>query len=299
MWLYLSFLSALFLGFYEVSKKASVDGNAVIPVLFLNTIFGSLIFMPLAVISSLTPDLLRDTQFYIPPASLHTHLLIYIKSLIALTSWIFNYYATKYLPLTLSGPIKATQPVVVLLGALLIFGEWLNLYQWIGVLLAVLSFFMLSRTGKREGINFSHNRWIIYLVLSVIFGAASALYDKYLLRSLDAMTVQSWFNFYQLAVMVPVLFILWYPSRKRTTAFHWTWNIPLISVFLAIGDFLYFSALTDAGSMISVVSMIRRSNVLVIFLAGAWLYHEKNLKSKALDLILVLAGMIFLYIGSK
>jgi hypothetical protein len=29
------------------------------------------------------------------------------------------------------------------------------------------------------------------------------------------------------------------------------------------------------------------------------LFHEKNLKAKTLDLLLVLLGMIFLYIGSE
>ncbi|MDD3359328.1 MAG: EamA family transporter, partial [Parabacteroides sp.] len=52
-------------------------------------------------------------------------------------------------------------------------------------------------------------------------------------------------------------------------------------------------------SMISIVSMIRRSNVLVTFAAGALFFHEKNLKNKAVDLFFVLLGMIFLYLGSK
>ena len=47
------------------------------------------------------------------------------------------------------------------------------------------------------------------------------------------------------------------------------------------------------------VSMVRRSNVLVTFLAGAIFFHEKNLKNKAIDLFLVLLGMIFLYLGTK
>jgi len=299
MWIYLSFLSALFLGVYEVSKKASLNENAVIPVLFLNTVFGSLIFLPLAIVSSVWPDVMQGSEFYLPPTSLREHGLIFIKALIVLSSWIFNYFATKHLPLTLSGPIKATQPVVVLLGALLIFGERLNLLQWIGVLMAFLSFYLLSHSGRKEGINFRHDRWVWFLVMAVLTGAGSALYDKYLLRSLNVMIVQSWFNFYQFFTMLPILFFLWYPRRKHTTKFHWSWSIPLISIFLAIGDFLYFKALTDADSMISIVSMIRRSNVLVVFLAGAWIYHEKNLKAKALDLILVVIGMFFLYLGSK
>jgi transporter family protein len=299
MWLYLSFLSALFLGFYEVAKKSSLNRNAVVPVLFLNTVFGSIIFLPFVGMSHFAPELMRTTVFYIPPASPHTHLLIFIKSMIALSSWIFNYFATKHLAMTIAGPVKATQPVVVLLGALLVFGERLNMFQWLGVVMAIVSFYLLSRVGRKEGVNFSHNKWIVFLVLSVIFGATSALYDKYLLRSMDVMTVQSWFNFYQFAVMLPVLFVLWFPHRRKTTPFRWTWSIPLISLFLAIGDFIYFSALTDDDAMISIVSMIRRSNVLVVFAAGALIYHEKNLKSKLIDLLLVIVGMVFLYFGSR
>ena len=50
--------------------------------------------------------------------------------------------------------------------------------------------------------------------------------------------------------------------------------------------------------MISIVSMVRRSSVLVSFFFGSMIFHEKNLKSKVIDLLLVLLGMIFLYIGS-
>lgn len=43
MWLALAFASAFLLGCYEVNKKISLNGNAVIPVLFLNTLISSLI----------------------------------------------------------------------------------------------------------------------------------------------------------------------------------------------------------------------------------------------------------------
>lgn len=64
---------------------------------------------------------------------------------------------------------------MTLVGALLIFGERLNLYQWIGVLLAVVSFFMLSRSGKKEGISFEHNRWVWFVVLAALLGAISTV----------------------------------------------------------------------------------------------------------------------------
>jgi transporter family protein len=102
------------------------------------------------------------------------HRYVVLKSLIVLSSWIFGYIGMKNLPLTIVGPINATRPVMVLIGALLVFGERLNGYQWIGVLLAVASFFMLSRSGKKEGIDFKHNHWILFVVLAAMLGAVAA-----------------------------------------------------------------------------------------------------------------------------
>ncbi|MCD8301422.1 MAG: DMT family transporter [Prevotellaceae bacterium] len=291
MWLLFAFLSASLLGFYDVFKKRSLSGNAVIPVLFLNTLFCSFIFLPLL------PG--------IPFGGWQVQKYVVLKSLIVLSSWVFGYVGMKHLPLTLVGPINATRPVMVLLGALLVFGERLNVYQWIGVIFAVVSFFLLGRSGKKEGIYFSHNKWVTCVVLAALLGAVSALYDKFLMApvenggvGMDRMTVQSYYNFYQCAIMGVILLILWMPKRKESTPFHWDWCIPLISIFLSAADFVYFYALSLDGAMVSIVSMVRRSSVIVSFLVGAFLFREKNLASKAFDLAMVLIGMVFLFIGS-
>ena len=293
------------LGFYDSFKKKSLDGNAVIPVLFLNTLFSSLIFLPFIALSA-TTGLLDGTMFYVPAGGWDVHKYIILKSLIVLASWVFGYFGMKHLPLTIVGPINATRPVMVLVGAFIVFGERLNVYQWIGVALAVASFFMLSRSGKKEGIDFRHDRWIYFIVLAALLGAVSGLYDKYLMApvghggvGLDRMTVQSWYNIYQCFMMGAMLMLLWWPKRRHTTPFRWDWCIILISVFLCAADFVYFYALSIPGAMISIVSMVRRGSVVVSFLFGAVLLHEKNLKSKVVDLVLVLLGMLFLYIGSR
>ena len=76
-------------------------------------------------------------------------------------------------------------------------------------------------------------------------------------------------------------------------------TLSYISVFLAMADFCYFSALAEEGALIAVVSMIRRGSVVVSFMFGALLLREKNLKSKAFDILLILIGLLFLYMGSK
>lgn len=300
MWLLLAFCSAALLGFYDVFKKKSLSNNAVLPVLALNTLFSSLIFLPLILLSHFAPQTLQGSLFYVPDlGGWEVHKFILLKSLIVLSSWTFGYFGMKHLPLTLVGPINATRPVMTLVGAMLIFGERLNLYQWIGVLMAIISFFMLSRSGKKEGIDFTHNRWIWFVVLAAVLGTVSGLYDKFLMGRFNNMQVQAWYNIYQFFLMGGVLMFLWWPKRKTSTPFHWDWCIILISVFLSAADFVYFYALTMEDSMISIVSMVRRGSVIVSFLFGAMLFHEKNLKSKVIDLVLVLIGMFFLYLGSR
>ncbi|MDR1716646.1 MAG: DMT family transporter [Prevotella sp.] len=299
MWLALAFVSAFFLGCYDICKKKSVDGNAVIPVLFLNTLFCSLLLLPLVLISRISPDTLSGTIGYVPSVSLETHGYIFIKSVIVLTSWIFGYFAIKHLPLTITGPINATRPVMTLLGALFIFGERLNLFQWIGVIITIISFFLLSLSGKKEGISFHKNKWIFFMVLAAVAGAVSGLYDKFLMQQFSSTAVQYWFNTYQCLLMLIVLLTLWYPKREKTTPFKWKWSIILVSVFLTIADFVYFYALTDSDAMISIVSMVRRSSVLVSFAGGVLFFHEKNLKGKAIDLVLIIVAMFFLYLGTK
>ena len=305
MWLILAFLSAALLGCYDSFKKQALKANAVIPVLFLNTLFSSLIFLPFILISS-TSNALDGTIFHVASGRWETHRYIVLKSLIVLSSWLFGYFGMKHLPLTIVGPINATRPVMVLVGALMVFGERLNLYQWIGVVLAVISFFMLSRSGKKEGIDFKHDKWVFFVIMAAILGAVSGLYDKYLMASpsnggvgVDRMMVQSWYNLYQCALMGLMLVLLWWPTRHKNTSFHWHWSIIFISLFLSAADFMYFYSLSLQGAMISIVSMIRRGSVVVSFLFGALFFHEKNLKSKILDLLIVLLGMFFLYLGSK
>lgn len=297
MWLTLAFLSAALLGLYDVSKKQALKDNSVILVLFFNTLFSMLIFLPFILFSGM--GMLEGTIAHVPPCDWGMHRYFFFKALIVLSSWLFGYLGMKHLPITIVGPINATRPVIVLLGALLIFGERLNTYQWIGVLLALASVWLLSRSGMKEGIDFRHNRWIGCIALAALFGAASALYDKFLMQHFDSMAVQSWFTVYQFLIMVVLVFVMWYPKRHQSTPFRWSWAIPLISLFLCAADFAYFTALSHEGSLIAVVSMVRRGSVVVSFLCGALLFREKNLRSKFLDLLLVLLGMLFLYFGTK
>lgn len=301
MWLVFAFLSAALLGCYDVCKKQALRHADVVPVLFLNTLFCSLFFLVPVTLSAIG-TLGEGDMLFVPIGGWGVQRYILLKSFIVLSSWYCGYLGMKHLPLTLVGPINATRPVMVLLGALIIFGERLNLWQWAGVLLSVLSFFLLSRSGKKEGIDFRHNRWIAFVVVAAVLGALSGLYDKYLMApaesggvGLNRMTVQSYYNFYQCLMMGLVLLL----TREWKCTPLPLLPIFLVSVFLSLADFAYFYALSLDGALVSVVSMVRRGSVVVSFLLGAYFFREKNLRSKAVDLALVLLGMLCLWLGSS
>lgn len=304
MWLLLACISALCLGFYDVFKKISVSGNNVLIVLLLNTVFGTL-FMSPVIISSLAHGHigLGDT--------LTGHLQIMLKAVIVLSSWIMGYYAIKHLPLTIQGPINASRPVIVLVGALLVFGERLNWVQWIGILLGFASLYFISRIGTREGFPLRHSRWLWLSIGATTLGAVSALYDKYLLRNYEPLEVQGWYSLYQMILMGAIVWIIHKSQHKnhdtlstddkRTSdsKFIWRWSIPCISLFLTVADLAYFYSLSDDGSMISVVSMIRRGSVLVSFLYGVVILHERNIRAKLIDLGILMLSLLLLVIGSQ
>ena len=301
MWLILAFFSAAMLGFYDASKKASLKDNAVLPVLLLNTIFSTIIFSPFLIDYAGGFGWFEGTFLDTASGSqngLQAHIAVIIKAFIVLSSWICGYFGLKHLPLTIVGPINATRPVLVLVGALVIFGEKLNLCQWTGVILALLSIFLMSRAGKKEDIDFKSNKWVWCLALATIMGAVSGLYDKFIMKSLAPMFVQSWFNFYQMIIMTVICGLLWYPKRHQSTPFRWRWSIPLISLFICIGDFAYFTSLSEADSMISVVSLVRRSSVIISFICGVVIFKERNIKAKLFDLLLILLGMAFIWMGT-
>ena len=288
MWWLLAFVSAALLGCYDSAKKVSLAGNAVIPVFFLNIVLSAAIFSPFLFVTGFGG---WAVQKY-----------ILLKSALVLSSWMAGYFAMKHLPLTIVGPVNATRPVLVLVGAIFLFGERLNGLQWVGVGLAVAAYLMLRASGRKEGIG-TGDKWLLCLILAVILGAASGLYDKYLMSpehlGLDRRQVLSWYTLYQAGMMAVVTGLMWYPVRKKTTPFRWKWAIPLISLFLCGADYVYMEALSQPDALIAVVSMIRRGSVLVSFAIGAWILKEKNLKSKALDLGLLLLSMVFLYLGSR
>ncbi|MFY0652813.1 MAG: DMT family transporter [Cyclobacteriaceae bacterium] len=298
MWVLLGVMSLVALGIYDILKKHSLNENAVIPVLFFSTCVPALLFLPFLILSFNVNGFDQYENFYIPAISLKVHGLIVIKTLIVISSWILSFMALKNLPISIVSPIRATGPVWTLIGALTIYGEQLSTLQWIGMTIALAFFYVFSIAGNKEGINFKTNKWVLFIFLSTVIGTFSTLYDKYLIANYNRLAVQAYFSFYQVPIMLIVLLFFWYPKRKSYTPFKWKHTIPLIGIMLVLGDFAYFYALSFEDSLVSILSLLRRSSVIISFGIGAILFKERNKRYKALILLGIIVGIYLIMMGS-
>ncbi len=316
MWIVLAFISAICLGFYDVSKKIALRDNKVVDVLMLSTCISSLILAIPLVLSRIHPEWMLGTPFYVPRLDLTAHLYTLLKSVIVLSSWVFAYISLKHLPISVVSPVQATRPMWTLVGAMLIFGERLNTWQWIGVVMAIGTIFVFSfgatKKVRHTTLFHEHKYYYICLALAILIGAASGLYDKYLMRRYDHNAVQVYYTLYQAVMMIAVWIIDRYAQRQKSKDKNAsTDSIPslfltpysllpilLISIFLIISDNVYMLALQDPDSMIAVVSTIRRGGTVIGFAYGLLYLKEHDPWRKIICMIGILAGLICLAFGS-
>jgi len=292
MWLGWILASCVILSLYDLSKKASVRDNAVFPALLGSTLSGFV---------TVTMFLIVRGEFAAAiSVSGATIGLLLLKSCIVGASWTATYMALRTLPITCAAPIRATGPLWTLLGAVVIFAERPTILQATGMALALVGCWLFSMSAQGEGVGFWRNRAVVLAFVGTILGSCSALYDKCLLqqKGLATGTVLWWFMggmcvIYAIAVAVSRA---WRPTacRIRVHEFQFRWTIPLVGVLLAASDACYFNAISMPDAKISVLSLIRRSSVILTFVLGGAMFHETNLMRKGLSLLAILAGVVLL-----
>ncbi|SIS71783.1 Uncharacterized membrane protein [Zobellia uliginosa] len=296
MWMYLGLLAALFLGLHNLLKKHAVQGNEVFPVLLGTISSGFLLLLPFYVGSKLAPGYMAEIQFFITDIPWKTHGFILIKSAIMAASWLLAYQALKHLPITIVTPIRSAGPFFTFIGAITIYQEKPNGWQWIGFFLIIFSVLLYSRIGKKEGIHFKRNKWIFAIIGATFLGASSGLYDKFLIQSLtlNPQTLQFWFCFYTILILLLILSITWFPHAEKRKAFKWRWSIPLVGMLLQIADYFYFKALQDPDALIMLLSAIKRSQIIIAVVVGGLIFKEQNKRKKLVPLAGIMIGVFLI-----
>lgn len=274
--------SALLLGIYDVMKKSALKRNGVLWVLLIATAFSTLLLCP-----------------FLKPGSMEDHLHLMLKAVLVTTSWVSGLVGIKLLPITTASTLKASRPFFVVLFSILLFGEQLNGWQWGGVALALVALTLLSLSSKKEGISFAHSKGVAAMVVSILAGVASALYDKAIVVDMDPLFLQSWANLYITIILAICVLVKALHDGAQRERFQWDWLLVGIAIFITGADALYFFALKQEGALLSIISLIRRCSVVVTFVLGAIVFKENKIKEKSIDLAILLAAMGLLLYGSS
>ena len=281
MWLWLSLGSALLLGVYDIAKKQALKRNGVYWILLCSTALTTLFLCP-----------------FLSAGPVLDHLFLVFKAMLVSVSWVSGLKAMECLPLTTVSTIKASRPMFVVVFSIILFGEKLNLTQWLGVALVMTALIMSSRTKRHETDRQTSAKGVSYLLISVLSGAGSALWDKMILQQMEPLFVQSWTNLYVTLLLGLIQLVRYLSDKQDFERLTWDWRLLVIAVLITVADALYFFAVKEPDAMLSIISMVRRCSVLITFLGGALILKEGHVKEKALEMLLMMAGVALLLYGS-
>ena len=171
--------------------------------------------------------------------------------------------------------------------------------QWFGVAICICSYIALSLAGRKEMGHFFSNGWVVMMVLGTLLAACSGVYDKFIFQRMefDPLVVQAWFSVYMAAFQFLICAVTWFPHRKQTTPFRFRWTFLLVAVLLIVADRCYFLAVSDKDALISIITVFRRSSVLVGFIAGLLVYKERKSRLKWLALFGIILGICLIALG--
>lgn len=279
-WLFWILASSIGLSFYDLCKKASIKGNSVFPTLFVSTFSG---WAALTVFLCLSGTFGRALD-----VSAKDMVFLSVKSCIVAASWTATYMALRTLPITNAAPIRATGPFWTLLGAMVLFGEQPSFVQAIGMALVLSGCVCFSVSSRREQAS-GGAKAVAFAFAGTVLGSCSALYDKHLMQglALHPLTVLWWF-LGAMAIMYAVAAVFSHGGFK------WRWTMPLVGILLALTDACYFNAISMPDAQISVLSLIRRSSIVLTFFVGGAIFKECNIRRKAYALAAILAGVAIL-----
>jgi drug/metabolite transporter (DMT)-like permease len=224
--------------------------------------------------------------------------LIILPKTIAMTlSWLFAYYSVRELPMSFSGAVRASGPIITFMGAAAIFGETLSVLQFTAILTSIIAYYFLSGAGKIEGILLFRNKAVYMMLIATILSAMTTVYDKYMVSSLSVAiySIQAYSALHRCILSFIILLIVgwrqreWFPSN-------WTVYIPLVGLSWVGAEAIHFLALTDPAASATYLAVFRRMSLVVGFILAVVYLGERQVFRKSICIAFILLGAIVLII---
>lgn len=291
-WVSLGLLAGIILGTYDFLTKIALKEKGVLEVVFWCSLLGGLMWLPFFILPTSYKDALQ--AFHLSPQELTVaqQMAVLPKSILMVATWVLSYYSVKFLPLSISAGVRASGPLWTALGAMLFLSEVLSWTQWLGLAVAMASYYLFSLIGKKEGISFGRNVWVLCMLAATLMSSANALYDKYILSTLhlDLAAVQA-YSALQRGALALLLLPWIFREVEALSLLRRNWAIPAIAFAYVLAEYIYLAAVRQDGAMISVISVLRRTNLVMVFLLSAIFFRELYIPQKVVAILGVLLGI--------
>jgi transporter family protein len=285
-WLLLILGSAFLLGLYAPMMKHMLGHEKL-------TQIGSL--YPLVAVALLA--ILYPIDYSLPFSDLGWLVLLKSAS-IALTIFSAN-LALAHLPVSIYAPMRNISPIFLLIFSYFLLGESIDLVQIFGLFMIVIGAVLLDVDIRKKGqlrqvARFFKQPAILLLFIAAFIVSFAAIFDRILLRSVDAPSLLFWYLLIMAAMFWVVNII-----RERQLPFigiekqEWLW-IVMMGVVILLSDLLYFKAVQVPGTIIVVLIGTRRLANLVSTIIGGHAFHEKDVPYKAAMCLVMILGTVLL-----
>lgn len=281
-WLYLTLISGVLLGFYDISKKKAVQYTSVFKVLAAYTL-----------VSFILVSYNFKISINVEKSIL---LLIILKSFAVYLSWICNFIAIKRLPISVVTPFNTLMPIFTMLFGVILLGERFPVIKILGIAIMLVSYYIIGKSGKEEIKSHFQKKYVFLILGNSLFSSLSAILDRIISKSTSATVLQFWFCFFMaLFFSITLAFLYFRKSTRDKTTGKLSVYIVLMSLLLVISDKIYFTATGIEEAQISIIIPVRNISILVSSIIGGMVFREKNLKVKLVCTVFILAGICILF----
>lgn len=275
-WAILSFLYAIFTGFFQCAKKKSCEKNSILEVLATFTTIAFLIVL------FTSKNVLKINSKYI--------MFIFLKSSVIVVAWLLALYAISKMPISLYSVINLSRIIFSVILSIIFLGEKLTLKIFFGLVIVILGLFlvnMLSNKKEQKEVSFEI---ILILLFSCLLNSISAIIDKRILKDITSSQLQFWFLFF---LMLLYWWIILLKNKKVDfKSLNKNYWVVVAAVALAVGDKFLFMANEIPESSVTVMTIIKQFSAIELIILGKILFKEQNILKKLFCSILIIFGII-------
>lgn len=277
MYIVVALISAMFLGCYDVLKKVSLKQSNIYEVLFFYCLSGfgiSLLFI--------------GNNFSI---TLVDSLFVLLKSLIIVVNWLLVIKCLKKLDVSIVVGFSLVNTIFTIFGAALFFKEKITLVHLLSLFFIFLGIFMIAKLEKKQEKE-RDNRYIVLLLLANVLASCSAFVDKYMLNYLHIANNEVLILFLLFNSVIYGVIYLYKNKKIEFKKLKSNYFLILAGASIALADITYYYALTLDKGDISIVSIVRKSSVIIATLLASIFLKEKHLLKKLGILTIMLIGVV-------